>query len=140
MVLKKYIKLLSISELALKVGLINPKNKKPLTHTLRFWESKFKQLKPTILAGGRRYYADKDIEVVKLIIFLLKEQGMTIKGAKMTMNKNLKYLDETKSSSIKAEYYIKNLKQKTKEILLKIKKLNGKKNSHQSKVSTRSKS
>ena len=125
MVLKKYNKLLSISELALKVGLINPKNKKPLTHTLRFWESKFKQLKPTILAGGRRYYADKDIEVVKLIIFLLKEQGMTIKGAKMTMNKNLKYLDETKSSSIKAEYYIRSLKKKTKEILLKIKKING---------------
>jgi|TARA_B110000971_G_scaffold64227_1_gene65715 DNA-binding transcriptional MerR regulator len=125
MVLKKYNKLLSISELALKVGLINPKNKKPLTHTLRFWESKFKQLKPTILAGGRRYYADKDIEVVKLIIFLLKEQGMTIKGAKMTMNKNLKYLDETKSTSIKAEYYKTQIKNKSKKILKRIKKLNG---------------
>ena len=72
------IKLLSISQLALKVGLINQKNKKPLTHTLRFWETKFKQLKPTILAGGRRYYTVKDIKVVEMIFFLLKDQGLTI--------------------------------------------------------------
>ena len=128
--LKKNNKLLNISEVALMFGLINKKSKKPSIHSLRFWETKFKQLKPTILSGGRRYYSTKNIEVIKMIIFLLKDRGLTINGAVKAMNENLKKLDGTKSSSIKAEYYIKNLKQKTKEILLKIKKLNGKKNSY----------
>ena len=119
------IKLLSISQLALKVGLINQKNKKPLTHTLRFWETKFKQLKPTILAGGRRYYTVKDIKVVEMIFFLLKDQGLTINGAKKSMNENLKHLDETKTSSIKAKYYRNIIKKNSKNILKKIKKLNG---------------
>ena len=123
--LKKKDKLMSINEVASKVGLINTKNKKPLTHILRFWESKFKQVKPTILAGGRRYYSTKDFEIIKLIFFLLKNQGLTIKGAQKAMNQNLKKLDDTKSSSIKAEYYLKTFKKKTKDILLKIKKING---------------
>jgi DNA-binding transcriptional MerR regulator len=123
--LQNNIKLLSISELALKIGLINPRNKKPSTHTLRFWETKFKQLKPTILAGGRRYYTSKDIKVVRMIYFLLKEQGMTINGAKKAMNENLKDLDDTKTSSIKANYYKVIIKKKSKDILNRIKKLNG---------------
>jgi DNA-binding transcriptional MerR regulator len=123
--LQNNIKLLSISELASKIGLINPRNKKPLTHTLRFWETKFKQLKPTILAGGRRYYTSKDIKVVRMIYFLLKEQGMTINGAKKAMNENLKDLDDTKTSSIKANYYKVIIKKKSKDILNRIKKLNG---------------
>ena len=127
---KKNNKLLNISELAIMIGLVNTKNNKPLTHTLRFWETKFKQLKPTILAGGRRYYSNKDIEVVKMIFFLLKEQGMTVNGAKKMMNDNLKDLDDTKSTSIKALYYKKLIKEKSKSILKKIKKLNGKKNTY----------
>ena len=128
--LNKKDKLMNISELALNIGLVNPRTKKPSTHTLRFWETKFKQLKPTILTGGRRYYSSKDIKVVKVIFFLLKEQCMTIKGAKKTLNENLKQLDETKTSRIKAQYYKNNIKKKSKEILNKIKKLNGKKNTH----------
>jgi DNA-binding transcriptional MerR regulator len=127
---KKNNKLLNISEVAIMIGLVNTKNKKPLTHTLRFWETKFKQLKPTILAGGRRYYSNRDTEVVKMIFFLLKEQGMTINGAKKMMNDNLKDLDDTKSTSIKALYYKKLIKEKSKSILKKIKKLNGKKNTY----------
>jgi DNA-binding transcriptional MerR regulator len=127
---KKNNKLLNISELAIMIGLVNTKNKKPLTHTLRFWETKFKQLKPTILAGGRRYYSNRDTEVVKMIFFLLKEQGMTVNGAKKMMNDNLKDLDDTKSTSIKALYYKKLIKEKSKSILKKIKKLNGKKNTY----------
>ena len=126
--LKNNNKLLNISELSLKLGLISKKNKKPLTHTLRFWETKFKQLKPTILAGGRRYYSVKNVEVVKMIFFLLKDQGMTINGAKKAMNEKLKYLDGAKTSSIKDSYYKNIIKLKSKEILNKIKKLNGKKN------------
>ena len=123
--IKKNNKLINITQLAIEIGLTNIKTNKPLTHTLRFWETKFKQLKPTILSGGRRYYSDKDIEVVKFIYFLLKKQGMTINGAQRTLNENLKQLDETKTSSIKAEYYKKIIKNKSKNILKRIKKLNG---------------
>jgi DNA-binding transcriptional MerR regulator len=117
-------KLLNISEMAIKLGLINKKNKKPSTHTLRFWEAKFKQLKPIIL-GGRRYYDIKSIKVLKMIFFLLKNQGMTVKGAIKVMNENLKYLDDTNSSSIKADYHRMLIKKKTNKILTRIKKLNG---------------
>ena len=116
-------KLLSISELSKKLGLINKVNKKPLNHTLRFWETKFKQLKPLILTGRRRYYTIKDVETAKMIFFLLKEQGMTINGAKKTMNENIKHLDDTKTSSIKATYYENEINKKTKNILKRIKKI-----------------
>ena len=106
-------------------GLKNPKTNKPLNHSLRFWETKFKQLKPLILAGGRRYYSKKNIEIIKMIIFLLKNQGLTINGAIKVMNNNSKELDDTKTLSIKGEYYKKNIILKSKQILKKIKKLNG---------------
>jgi DNA-binding transcriptional MerR regulator len=118
-------KLINISELAIKIGLTKPNSKKPLTHTLRFWETKFKQLKPTILSGGRRYYALRDIEIVKMIYFLLKVKGMTINGAKKVMNSNIKHLDDIKSLSIKTEYNKKIIKIKSNKILNRIKKLNG---------------
>ena len=60
-----------------------------------------------------------------MIFFFLKDRGLTINGAIKAMNENLKKLDDTKSSSIKAEYYLKTFKKKTKDILLKIKKING---------------
>jgi len=53
-------KLLTISEVVKVFNLRNSKTKKISTHTLRFWETKFKQLKPTILSGGRRYYSEKN--------------------------------------------------------------------------------
>ena len=108
--LKNKYQLLNISQVAKMLGLINKKNKKPLTHTLRFWETKFKLLKPTILAGNRRYYSSKNIKILKKIIFLLKEQGLTINGAIKLMNDPVNKLDETKASSINAEYYKKNIK------------------------------
>ena len=123
--LRKKTKLLGISEVAKMLGLINNKNQKPLTHTLRFWEKKFKQLKPVILAGNRRYYSEKNIEVLKMIFFLLKEQGLTLNGAIKLMNGTVKELDDIKLSSIKAEYYKKKIKIKSKKILDRIKKLNG---------------
>ena len=116
-------KLLSISEVAKLFKLKNPKTNKLLTHTLRFWETKFKQLKPTILDGGRRYYSEKNIKVVKIIIFLLKDQGLTINGAIKAMNSKSKELDETKALSIKGTYYKKHIKLKSKNLLEKIKKL-----------------
>ena len=125
MLSKNKSQLLSISQAAIMLGLVNKKNQKPLTHTLRFWETKFKQLKPTILLGNRRYYSEKNIKLLKVIIFLLKEQGLTINGAVKLMNSTVKKLDDTNASSIKAKYYKKNLKIKSQVILDKIKKLNG---------------
>ena len=123
--LKNKDKLLNISQTAKILGLKNKKNQKPSTHTLRFWETKFKQLKPTILSGNRRYYSAKNIKILKLIIFLLKEQGLTINGAIKLMNEKVKELADQKRSSIKAEYYKENIKTKSKIILNKIKKING---------------
>ena len=128
--LKNKNQLLSISKVATIFGLINKKNHKPLTHTLRFWEKKFKQLKPTILAGGRRYYSKKNLEVIKMVIFLLKDQRLTINGAIKVMNGKSKELDDIKTTSIRKKYYIDKIKIKSKHILEKIKKLNGKKNTH----------
>ena len=51
------------------------------THVLRFWESKFTQIKPVKRAGGRRYYRPDDIDLLSGIKALLHDQGMTIKGA-----------------------------------------------------------
>ena len=79
------------------------------THTIRFWEKEFKQIRPKILNGNRRYYDKKNIELLKRVYFLLKNQGMTINGVKKLLNHNqpLK-LDEIPNHSIKAH----NLKNK----------------------------
>jgi len=118
-------RLINISDLAKLIGLVDPKSGKPLTHTLRFWESKFTQIKPTILSGNRRYYSEKDINTVKMINYLLKDRGLTIRGAISAMKDKGNKLDDTVSSSIKTEYYKNKIKLKSKIILSKIKKLNG---------------
>ena len=51
-------------------------------HVLRFWESRFSQIKPLKLNGGRRYYRPQDIQILTTIKNLLYKQGYTIKGAK----------------------------------------------------------
>ena len=121
-------RLINISDLAKRIGLINRKNGKPLTHTLRFWEKNFHQIKPIILPGNRRYYSKKIIDIITLIKFLLKDKGLTIKGAKLILNNKVNNLDDYQGSSIKAEYYKKKIKLKSNQILQKLKKLNGKKN------------
>ena len=73
------------------------------THVIRFWESQFKQIKPKIFNGNRRYYDQKNIEILKKVHFLLKEQGMTINGVKKILDneKTLK-LDEFSNQSIRS--------------------------------------
>ncbi len=95
------------------------------THVIRFWETQFKQIKPKILNSNRRYYDKKTINLLKKVKFLLKDQGMTIKGAKKILNSedSLK-LDEIADKSIRTE----NLKNKLLKISFKLKELkNGKK-------------
>ena len=59
------------------------------SHTIRFWESQFRQLKPKKI-NKRRYYDNKNIDILLRIQFLLKNQGMTINGVKKALdNKNL---------------------------------------------------
>ncbi|SLN29168.1 MerR family regulatory protein [Roseivivax jejudonensis] len=60
-------------------------------HVLRFWESKFTQVKPVKRAGGRRYYRPSDMELLGGIKKLLHDDGMTIKGVqKMLSEKGVK--------------------------------------------------
>ena len=91
----------SIGEVAKDVNLVNSKTGKLNTHTIRFWEKEFKQIKPKIFAGKRRYYDQKSIKVIKKIKFLLKEKGFTINGVKkFLINERSFNLDETSNSSI----------------------------------------
>ena len=97
------------------------------THTIRYWESEFKQIKPIII-NKRRHYDDKNIDLLKKIKFLLKDKGMTISGAKKQLNEDFFDIEPSENKSINAL----NLKYK----LIKINKLvkdlktsNGKKNS-----------
>jgi len=63
------------------------------THVLRFWESKFTQIKPVKGAGGRRYYRPKDMDLLGGIKQLLHEDGLTIKGTqKLLREKGMKYV------------------------------------------------
>lgn len=54
-------------------------------HVLRFWESKFTQVKPVKRAGGRRYYRPSDMQLLAGIKMLLHDEGMTIKGVQKTL-------------------------------------------------------
>jgi DNA-binding transcriptional MerR regulator len=83
----------TIGEVTKEVGLVNKKTGQLQTHTIRYWETQFKQIKPSIKAGGRRYYSKKDLKIISYIKFLLKEKGLTINGVK-------KILDDKKGHSI----------------------------------------
>ena len=91
----------SIGEVAKILNLVNKKNGSLNTHTLRFWEKKFKNINPKILAGRRRYYDKSSIELLKKIKFLLKNEGMTIKGVKKALNSSTSInLDDLSNKSI----------------------------------------
>ncbi len=123
-------KLLSISEISKLLKLTNKKNNKPSNHIIRYWETQFSQVKPIILKK-RRYYNDDQVEVIKLIKFLLKDEGLRINGVKKILKKKIKSLDEYNSISLKTDYQKNYLKTKTNTLLQKIRKLKnyGKKNS-----------
>src|SRR5215469_16975753 len=54
-------------------------------HVLRFWESRFVQIKPVKRAGGRRYYRPEDVDLLKGIRALLYSDGFTIKGVQKVL-------------------------------------------------------
>ena len=90
----------TIGEVAKILNLIDKKTGKLSTHTIRFWEKQFKQVKPNIFAGRRRYYDHKSIELLKKIQFLLKNKGMTINGVKKYLNDENSKLDENDNKTI----------------------------------------
>ena len=94
----------TIGEVAKILNLKPNKNGVLPTHTIRFWESQFKQIKPKILNSKRRYYDENCINLLKKVKFLLKEQGMTINGVKKILNgEDSLELDEMANNSIKAD-------------------------------------
>ncbi|MDJ0637726.1 MAG: MerR family transcriptional regulator [Paracoccaceae bacterium] len=65
------------------------------THVLRFWESRFSQIKPVKRAGGRRYYRPSDMRVIGGVKVLLHDQGMTIRGVqKLFREEGIKHVSE----------------------------------------------
>ena len=119
---KAYSTYKSIGEVARILNLVNKKNGNLNTHTIRFWEKQFKQIKPKILAGKRRYYDQYSIDILKKIKFLLKDQGMTINGVKKLFNTNkVLNLDELSnnfisSDNIKIKNKLKNISKLVKDI------------------------
>ena len=84
----------TIGEVARELNLIDKKTGHLQTHTIRYWETQFRQLKPSIKAGKRRYYSKNDFKIIKLIKFLLKERGLTILGAKKVLdNSEIRSID-----------------------------------------------
>lgn len=123
-------KLFNISELSKILNLINPKTKKPLNHIIRYWEKEFSILRSKKI-NKRRHYTPKQIELFKMIKFMLKNEGMTISGVKKILKKKINKLDDDNSYSLKSDYQINTFKSKSKKILEKIQRLKnyGKKNS-----------
>ena len=112
----------TISEVAETLGLINTKTGNLSTHTIRFWEKEFKQIKPHIFAGKRRYYDNETIIILKKIKYLLKDKGMTIKGVKKQLNWTERNLDETDNISINTSNILKSKISKISKLLKDLKK------------------
>ncbi len=94
----------TIGEVAKILNLKKNKNGDLPTYVIRFWEKQFKQIRPKILNSNRRYYDERSIDILKKVKFLLKDQGLTINGAKKVLNgEDSLDLDEMANNSIKAD-------------------------------------
>ena len=92
----------TIGEVVKTLNLKSRSGQKIPTHTIRYWEKEFKQIRPKILSGNRRYYDKSNVDLLKKIKFLLKDQGMTINGVKKILNSGQpNNLDEISNKSIR---------------------------------------
>ena len=105
----------TISEVANELLLIDKNTNKPKTHVIRFWEKKFKILKPSLVLKKHRYYSENDVEILKRIKFLLKDKGMTINGANKLIEKEYS-IDYKKINNISSTAKLVKLKQIIKDI------------------------
>ena len=115
----------SIGEVAEILELINKKKGTLSTHTIRFWEKEFKQIKPKIFSGNRRYYDENSINTLKKIKYLLKDKGMTLNGVKKLLNSEDSDIDEFNYTSIRQKNIIKNKLKNIKNLIKNIKVNNG---------------
>ena len=109
----------TIGEVARLLNLIDKRKGSLSTHTIRFWEKEFKQIKPKIFYGNRRYYDKNSINLLKKIKYLLKEKGMTLIGVKKVLNSEYSDIDEIYNTTIRRNEIkskIKNIKKIIKEI------------------------
>ena len=120
----------TIGEVAKELDLTDKKTGNLQTHTLRYWETQFKQIKPIIRAGRRRYYSRKNIQIIKLIKFLLKERGLTMNGVKKILNDpKIHSLDDNMDlgvykTDLKNTKFIKEKIKKISKIISELKKFN----------------
>ena len=118
----------TIGEVTKELGLIDKKTGHLQTHTLRYWETQFKQIRPLIRAGKRRYYSKQNFQIIKLIKFLLKEKGLTINGVKKILNNSeIHSLDDNMNlgiykTDLKNTKIIKNKIKKISKIISELKK------------------
>ncbi len=113
----------TIGEVVRIMNLHNSKNIKNQSYILRYWETQFKQIKP-IKINNRRYYNQKNIDILLKIQYLLKVQGMTINGVKKILDNNNLDIDENGKkiiNSIDIKYRL----NKINNLLKNIKKNNG---------------
>lgn len=78
--------------------------------TLRFWEKEFDFIRPKTNAKGVRFYKKEDIESIRLVYYLVKEKGLTLKGARQKLRDN-------KKNTIREEEIVHKLKNIKKELL-----------------------
>ena len=112
----------TIGEVAKILNLIDKKKGTLSTHTIRFWEKEFKQIKPKIFSGKRRYYDENSINVLKKIKYLLKERGMTLIGVKKVLNSEDSNIDEMYNTTIRQTNIIKSKIKNIKNIIKDLKK------------------
>ena len=106
---------------------LNAGGDKKNTHTIRYWESEFKQIKPIII-NKRRHYDNRSIDLLKKIKFLLKDKGMTISGVKKQLNEDFLDIDANENKTINTldlKYKINKINKLIKDLKI----TNGKKNS-----------
>ena len=96
------------------------------THTIRYWENEFKQIKPMMI-NKRRHYDEKNIDLLKKIKFLLKDKGMTISGVKKHLNEDFFDIDGKENQTINA-LDLKFKLNKINKLIKDLKTSNGKKN------------
>ena len=122
---KKNSKYKTIGQVAKILNLVDKKKGTLSTHTIRFWEKEFKQIKPKIFTGQRRYYDEESINILKKIKYLLKIQGMTLNGVKKALNSDNSDIDETYNTTIKQKNILKSKLKKIKNIIVNLRNNNG---------------
>ena len=122
---KKNSKYKTIGQVAKILDLIDKKKGTLSTHTIRFWEKEFKQVKPKIFNGQRRYYDEDSINILKKIKYLLKNKGMTLNGVKNALNSDDSDIDEIYNTTIKQKNILKSKLKKIKNIIVNLRNNNG---------------